>query len=147
MIKDKAKFISELFVGIFCGALLGLFGFGTLATYGGNHGCWPLIDFLFNGVGYESCGSFGAFAGIITGSLVGVILLYRAAFQKKTYGMISLGVILSIVIIPFILGTLIPVDESSSILFWGVIVLIGGLFSLIPTLITIFLVHRRQILK
>ena len=144
-----SKIVSELIVGITGGVLLGILSFVTLMNYGGNYGCTPIIDNLFGTRGYESCGAFGALAGVVIGSLIGIILIYRTSFQKNQYKKITISSALSIIIFPLIIGIILfwPPFEDSDLLLALPVIPIFILLSLIPSLLMTSLLNWKQFLK
>lgn len=81
------KIFAQFIAGTFGGVILGIAGFLTLSNYGAqNHGCWNVVDLLFNSRGDESCGSFGALTGMALGSIIGVVILtlLKISNYKKT---------------------------------------------------------------
>jgi hypothetical protein len=56
-----------LFMIVLTGWMVGGYLF---ANYGGNNGCWALVDRLTRLSGYESCGLFGGGMGGVLGVIV-----------------------------------------------------------------------------
>jgi len=86
-----------------------------MAGYGGNNGCWPVIDALTGMCGYESCGFFGALAGIFIGSLVGIV---TAAFINIPISRtLSIVPLIGAFVLPIIYGLYLidPLDIASII--------------------------------
>ncbi len=137
------KIVSELILGSVVGTLLGIFGFLALMIYGGNYGCFYVIDKVFGGQGYESCGLFGLISGILIGSLVSVVLLHRSSFQKESYEKISVISIISIIVIPLIIASVIGLPWVSISL--GLIKFLG--YSLIPSLLITLFLNRKIFLR
>lgn len=71
---NKTKILNDFSAAIFGGTILGLTAFITLMNYGGNKGCWWVLDKLTGMAGYESCGFSGAVIGILVGVLLGLII-------------------------------------------------------------------------
>jgi len=89
-------------VGISAGAILGIIGFFTFLIYGGNNGCWAWIDELYNSRGYESCGPFGASAGVLFGVVLGIVTFSKQKLKNplKFASLLLLGTF----VIPFLVG-------------------------------------------
>ena len=106
------KIVSELILGSVVGTILGIFGLLAGMNYGGNYGCFTIIDKAFGLQGYESCGLFGLILGILIGSLVSVVLLDRSSFQKESYEKIAVISIISVIVIPLAIASAIglPLD-------------------------------------
>lgn len=141
-----ANFFPAIPAGALGGTILGIAGFLYFLTYSGNYGCFPLIDRLFNGVGYESCGPFGIVTGILLGSLLGTLLLRYLRIQK--IGWLSTLLLLGAFIIPLI-GVLwffrnTILDDQSNLLFVAPIIAGFILMSLITSTIIVLLIELIQ---
>src|SRR3989338_2647347 len=68
--EDLFRYLSGVLAGITGGTIFGMIGFGLGIDYGGNYGCFSLVDAIFGTRGYESCGAFGAVIGILMGIIV-----------------------------------------------------------------------------
>lgn len=69
--------------GMFGGTVGGISLFLILMSYGSRYGCLKILDTIFNGAGYESCGAFGAAAGVIAGAVIGVSWLGKVRISSK----------------------------------------------------------------
>ena len=107
--------------GIAGGTIFGIAGFLILINYGGNYGCWPIIDQLFNDTGYLSCSAFGATAGIILGTLAGVVI--RTVVQSKDYIKSAVVNLVAAFMLPFIYGVVMFSQDPNA------------LFTLVPAVI------------
>lgn len=141
------KPLAQFTAGVFGSTTLGIAGFLVLMGYGGNYGCWATIGSLFNGAGYESCGAFGATAGIILGSILGVIF---ASFAKiNNYLTITVTFAVGAFAIPFIYALWAfwpPFEDGDMIIALSVI----GAFiltSAIPAALATFLANLPRMLK
>ena len=65
---NYTQILCELIVGMISGALLGIFGLLAGMIYGGNYGCFNIVDKALGLQGYESCGLFGLILGGLIGS-------------------------------------------------------------------------------
>lgn len=97
--ENKAKFFAQLTGGMFNGTLLGIIGLLTMISYGGNYGCWTLLDKLFGSAGYESCGSFGAIFGLILGNILGMIAINKITNYLK----VAISLLVASLVIPFLI--------------------------------------------
>jgi len=141
--KNYSKILCELIVGIISGTLIGIFCFLALMTYGGNYGCFYIIDKIFGLQGYESCGLFGLLLGILTGSLLSIFLLHRSSFQKESYEKISVISIILIIVIPLIIASVIglPWNDIPA----GLIRFLG--YSFVPSVLITLLLNWKLISK
>ncbi len=139
---DKLKFFAHFGAGVFGGTILGIAGFLVLMNYGGNSGCWAFIDSLFGMAGYESCGSFGAIAGILVGSIIGIAVLSRMKIVK--YSKVAISLFLGSFLLPFLYGVIIfwPPLGDSDLLLVPYVVLVFMLFSVIPSLMIVGAMKR-----
>ena len=78
----KPDQLTKFIGGVLGSMTLGIALFMMFLTYGGRNGCWEPVNTFFGTRGYESCGLFGFFLGILIGSMAGVML---AAKIKQTY--------------------------------------------------------------
>lgn len=144
---NKQKIFTQVSAGIFGGTICGMIGFFKMLSLGsGEGGCWPFIDSIFNTAGYESCGSFGAISGIISGSIVGIIIF--SLLKISNYKKISLSLIFSALFAPLIYNLIIFLSKSLSgdifvVLF---LTLIFFFFSIIPSLFFAVLLNLRKII-
>jgi hypothetical protein len=96
---ENLQNLTQFACGIFGGTILGILGFLTMTSYGGNAGCFAWADYITGLAGYESCGIVGAILGIVMGSLLGPI-------RKTTNYSHSfiIGLIVAAFVLPFIIG-------------------------------------------
>ncbi len=111
MQNNNFKILNQFLGGIFGGTLLGILGWTSLMTYGGNYGCFAWIDSLMGSVGYESCGSFGSMAGILIGVFLGIIILRILKIHKPQRT--ALFLILLSFLIPFLIGSILLWPEKN----------------------------------
>ncbi|MEI6290696.1 MAG: hypothetical protein WCP19_09710 [Chloroflexota bacterium] len=76
--------------GMLGGTIGGLSLFLILMSYGSKYGCFKILDTIFNGAGYESCGAFGSIAGILAGAVIGVFLLGKVRLINNSW---SIGIL------------------------------------------------------
>lgn len=69
--------------GMFGGTVGGITLFLIMMSVGSRYGCLKLLDTIFNGAGYESCGAFGSVAGILAGTVIGVTWLGKVRINSK----------------------------------------------------------------
>jgi len=80
----KNKFFLYFFIlpsTAFLGTVLGFLG---MMSYGGNFGCWAIVDAAFGTRGYESCASFGGIMGLFLGILLGLFVIHRLTYKKNS---------------------------------------------------------------
>lgn len=99
---QKSHTFAQMSTGIFLGTILGIISFLSFTQYGGNYGCFEVVDQITGMQGYESCGNLGIFLGVFFGSVCGVLLgTTLKLLQKKQ---VSLGLLSAAFILPMILG-------------------------------------------
>ncbi len=139
---NTSKILVQFTAGIFGGTILGITGFLNMISYGGNHGCFTIINSIFDSRGYESCGSFGAIAGIMIGTIIGIIIFSKIKIVNHSRAILYL--ILGSFILPFLFGVSMfwPPFENSDILIVIPIILAFMLASVIPSTITTWAIYR-----
>ncbi|MEK7672783.1 MAG: hypothetical protein AAB373_02775 [Patescibacteria group bacterium] len=146
MTSTKSKFLAQFLAGTLGGTVLGITGFINLLNYGGNHGCWPVINQLFNGVGYESCGPFGAIGGILIGFIFGILIISK--LKNQDYSKISqvLGLCF---LMPFFYVIIMfwPPFGDDDVGFASTAVLAFILVSAIPSLLVTLAINWRKVFK
>jgi predicted membrane protein len=112
--------------GITGGTWLGMIGFFTFMIYGGNNGCFAVVDEFYSGRGYESCGPFGATLGLLLGSVLSIVSFSKRKFKDplRVAGLQLLGTLA----IPFFVGMLFFLPLSDD-----------GIFVIIPLFILAFM--------
>jgi hypothetical protein len=144
MKNNKPKIFAQFTAGIFGGTILGIAGFLTMMVYGGNHGCWSVIDSLFGTAGYESCGSFGAIIGMLIGAILGITILSN----KKITNYLKTAILLlsGAFLLPFIYEIVIfwPPFEDGDIFIVSPVILMFMLFSSIPSLLITGIINWRN---
>ena len=90
---DK-KILYQIIFGILGALIIGILGFLYFLDYGGNSCDMPGKDCscfccnMFGLRGYEACGNFGFFAGIILGASVSVLIvhfIWKNYYKSKRY--------------------------------------------------------------
>lgn len=138
---STSKFFAQFAAGIFGGTIFGIAAFLTMINYGGNYGCWAIIDSIFGTAGYESCGSFGAITGMITGAIVSLVLISRVKIIN--YSKVATYLLLWSFVLPFLYGvvTFWPPFQDADMLIVPPFILIFMLFSAIPSLTITGIMH------
>lgn len=146
MTEQKQRLITQFVAGIFGSTILGIFGWLTMMTYGGNYGCWPIIDKIFNDVGYLSCGSFGSYAGSYLGAIIAIIFIKIKKignFRTSLYLLVG-AFLLPIIYACWAFGRF----GDYPAVFAGIqITVIAILVSAIPSTVITFLVNIPQFFK
>ena len=116
MISIKTKTIAQFVAGLFGGTILGITSFLTMMNFGANYGCWKLLDNIFGTAGYESCGSFGSIAGVLTGTLIGVLSVQY--LKSLNYSQVITWLAIGSFVLPFLYGviTFFPQFKNGDIL-------------------------------
>lgn len=135
---------AQFVAGIFGGTILGIAAFLLLTTYGGNYGCWSRIDALFGTAGYESCGSFGALAGILLGSTAGIVIIKKANITH--YSKIIMYLLLGAFLLPFFYGVSLfwPPFEDGDLLIVPPFILAFMVSSAIPSLLITGVINGKK---
>jgi|SRR3989338_10498906 len=139
---NYTKILCELIVGMISGTLLGIFGLFVGMIYGGNYGCFAIVDKVVGLQGYESCGLFGLILGILIGSL-SIFLLHNSKFQKESYEKIAVISIILVIVIPLIIASILglPFNSIPS----GLISFLR--FSVIPSVLITLLLNLKNFKK
>ena len=147
MESSKSKIFAQFISGIFGGTILGISGFLTMTNYGGNYGCWPFIDSLFGTAGYESCGSFGSIAGIIIGTILGIVVISKAKITN--YSKIAIWLAIGTFAVPFFYGVVVfwPPFEDGDLLIVPPVILSFIVAATIPSLIIAGAINWRKFLR
>lgn len=103
-ISIKTKSIAQITSGMFGGVILGITAFLVMMNFGANYGCWKFIDGVFGTAGYESCGSFGSIVGILSGVLLGILMVRN--LKNVKYSKIALWLGIGSFLLPFLYGTI-----------------------------------------
>jgi hypothetical protein len=149
----KKNFIVQLLGGICGGTIFGIFLFVTMMNYGGQNGCFPLIEKIFNNVGYEACGDFGAKTGLFFGSLFGILIARKIKLTNLNYSKIVKWIISITVLVPLFYGIIFgQLRDSLSEIFivFAVLVLflvLSAIYSLILTSIINWKMFKKQKIK
>lgn len=78
------RLIKIIFLGILGAFLLGIIGLFIGTLYGGNYGCFQIIDSIFTPLkGYESCGIFGFWFGTFIGIIISILIGMKLHKSKK----------------------------------------------------------------
>jgi len=127
----------QLAAGTLLGTQLGIAGFITFMGYGGNYGCFPVVDYIFGLSGYESCGIFGSVTGVLVGSLVGIILARNIRWLQSKKATLSAAIITPI--LPFLFASFLfwPIFEDDDILIAFPVILYFMLFSFITSIFVV----------
>ncbi|MFA7314409.1 MAG: hypothetical protein WC025_00560 [Candidatus Magasanikbacteria bacterium] len=143
---SKSKIFAQFVAGIFGGTILGITGLLTMMNYGGNHGCWAFIDYLFGTAGYESCGSFGSIAGIIIGTILGITVISKVKISN--YSKVAIYLLFGAFILPFIYGVIMfwPPFEDGDLLIVPPAILGFIIASIIPSVIITGAINWRKFL-
>lgn len=143
----KSKILAQITAGMFGGTTIGIAGFVTLLNYGGNYGCWPFIDTLFNGAGYESCGPFGALTGLILGAILGVTIITK--IKMTQYSKAALLLAIASFVLPFLYGFIMfwPPFGDDDLFIVPPVVLAFVIASLIPSVLITAAMHWENILR
>lgn len=146
MKKNNFYLLAQLAGGIFGGTILGIAGFLTSADYGGNHGCFALIDSIYNLVGYESCGAFGTHLGLFLGALIGVLVVKKV--KKYSFGKMTAWLFAGAFVLPCLYGMILfpPFGNND----YYIVPFTAGLFmvfSAIPSIIFVLLSNWRMFFK
>ncbi|HBB38333.1 MAG: hypothetical protein UV82_C0009G0063 [Candidatus Magasanikbacteria bacterium GW2011_GWD2_43_18] len=144
---QNSKKLAQFIAGMFGGTTFGIAGFLAMTGYGGNYGCWPLIDAIFHMQGYESCGSFGAISGILLGVLVGISVL--SSIPISHYAKITKYLFLGTFILPFLYGVFMfwPPFEDGDMIIVAPIILVFMILSSIPSAIMTGILQAISILR
>ncbi|MBI3120122.1 MAG: hypothetical protein HYZ08_00740 [Candidatus Kerfeldbacteria bacterium] len=104
--KYQRSFFSRYLIGAAGGVAGGLIGFTKLLEYGANNGCFAWADEIFNGRGYESCGTLGFIIGTIGGTLLILIITAALMITDDRYRsiarwcgiLLALGVVVGVIL-------------------------------------------------
>lgn len=84
----EKRIIYQIVAGVIGAIILGIIGLISLINYGGNNcdqppaaTCDCFCCHMFNSRGYEACGTFGFWLGIMLGAILGVLII-KLIWQK-----------------------------------------------------------------
>ena len=140
-----SRILAQFSSGMVGGIVLGVIALLNLATYGGQNGCFPIINDLMNMTGYESCGAFGGLSGVIIGSLIGISLVWGTRWKENTYRKLALFSSIGIIVVPYLMGIVMFGFENSPIFF--PVILIFMFLALIPSAILTVLFNRSSFFR
>jgi hypothetical protein len=149
----KKQFVVQFLGGICGGTILGIFLFVTMMNYGGQNGCFPLIEKIFNGVGYEPCGDFGAKTGLFFGSLFGILIARKIKLTDLNYSKIVKWIISITVLVPLFYGIVFgQLRDSLSEIFivfavLALFLVLSAIYSVILTSIINWKMFKKQKIK
>ncbi len=146
MTQQRQQILTQFIAGIFGGTILGIFGWLAMTSYGGNHGCFEIIDLIFNDAGYSSCGSFGLCGGLFFGPLLSILFIKI----KKIYSYkISLYLLTGAFLLPIIYAywTFARLDDYSAFYLGIQIIVLTILISTVPSAIVTFLINLPLIIN
>ena len=139
----SSKIFTEFIAGVFGGTILGIAGFLIMIDYGGNNGCWPIIDAFFDTAGYESCGSFGAISGTSLGALIGITILSIA--NVKNYLGTSIWLAIGAFVLPLIYGIVTLWSPFEDLLIVPPVIIVFMISSIIPSALITGIVNCKSI--
>ena len=102
MKKLNYKIIAQIASGTACAVIFSIFFMLNFINYGGNYGCWSIIDKIYNDVGYLSCGNFGSQLGAIIGTFFGVILIRKIKTTK--YKELTIYIVVTTIVVPLLIA-------------------------------------------
>ena len=99
----KAKTLTQFVAGIFGGTILGLFGFSKLVSVAkcdtDGNACDCFCCNVFGMRGYESCGTIGAWSGILIGVILAILIF--SLFKITHYQKVTVSLFLITFIVQF----------------------------------------------
>lgn len=147
MKNSKSKIFAQFSAGIFGGTILGITEFLIMMNYPGTKdGCFPLTDSIFGTLYHKLCGYPGAIAGIIVGTILGIVVISK--IKISNYSKTAIMLVAGSFLLPLFYGAAMiwpPLDGRILII---LLIILGFIFaSIVPSLIITGAINWRKFLK